>query len=281
MMESFYVTLPSNIINNHSNKICNFTTTLPAALQLDSSWKVGLSEIHYTNSWFNLKTWNYVTLVDQLTYAPLAEAFRIAPGRYMEINKLLREISKSVTKVAGLSVLPAMEYDEPSQKFRMRPGKMTDETVVVYVFSEELASMLGVTNGYDGKNENEYAMATANRENGGSDIIETVIWSAVSWMLAKDCYDMNAGINSLYVYSDVVDYSIVGSVKAPLLRVVHIPPKSKFGDPVHIMYDRPYYLPLATKDIHEIEIAIRDDSGDLIDFKFGRVEVTLHFIKDG
>ena len=83
------------------------------------------------------------------------------------------------------------------------------------------------------------------------------------------------------VYSDVVDFSVVGDCRAQLLRVVNVPTQSNFGDAVNIVYEKPYYLPLSQRDISSIEIDIKDDSGEPVGFQFGRVEVTLHFLRNG
>ena len=81
--------------------------------------------------------------------------------------------------------------------------------------------------------------------------------------------------NAIYVYTDIIQNQTTGDVKAPLLRVV--PVTSKYGTVSCIHYDRPHYLPLNRKDIHTIEIHLRDDQGELISFESGKVVVTLVF----
>ena len=37
------------------NKTSNFVTKRPRTLQLDGEWKVGLSEIDYPHTWYNIR----------------------------------------------------------------------------------------------------------------------------------------------------------------------------------------------------------------------------------
>ena len=90
---------------------------------------------------------------------------------------------------------------------------------------------------------------------------------------------LDQGLNSLYVYSDIVYPSIIGDTTGPLLRVVHVPPKTTFGQQVTEYFDPPYYHPLAHFNFQEITCYIRTDTGVPPSFRFGRVVITLHFRK--
>ena len=90
---------------------------------------------------------------------------------------------------------------------------------------------------------------------------------------------LDQGLNSLYVYSDIVYPSIIGDTTGPLLRVVHVPSKTTFGQQVTEYFDPPYYHPLAHFNFQEITCYIRTDTGVPPSFRFGRVVITLHFKK--
>jgi len=90
---------------------------------------------------------------------------------------------------------------------------------------------------------------------------------------------LDQGLNSLYVYSDIVYPSIIGDTTGPLLRVVHVPSKTTFGQQVTEYFDPPYYYPLAHFNFQEITCYIRTDTGVPPAFRFGRVVITLHFKK--
>ena len=50
------VTLPSNSSMKYfpNNKTSNFVTKLSRTLQLDGEWEVGLAEIDYPHTWYNI-----------------------------------------------------------------------------------------------------------------------------------------------------------------------------------------------------------------------------------
>jgi hypothetical protein len=54
-------------------------------------------------------------------------------------------------------------------------------------------------------------------------------------------FDVNCGLNLVYIYCDVASYSTVGDIRAPLLRVCNV--SGKNGRVVRITYDRPHYMP--------------------------------------
>ena len=84
---------------------------------------------------------------------------------------------------------------------------------------------------------------------------------------------------ALYVYSDIVEYQVVGDVKVPLLRTVPI--DGQMGDFVHKEFIRPYYKPITQGYINSILIEIKDDTGQDLEFKTGKVICTLYFRRCG
>jgi hypothetical protein len=91
--------------------------------------------------------------------------------------------------------------------------------------------------------------------------------------------EISGGYHSLLVYTDIVYPSLIGDVCAQILRLVEVPRKSRFSEDVTIYYENPQYRPLMLNEFETIEISIKDDTGALIPFKFGRVTLTLHLKK--
>lgn len=279
--------LPSNVTNmHHDNSIGRYITNLSETLYLDSSWKVGLTEIHYTNSWFNLKKFNHIGLAlygsdgsDSDEEPVLSNISFLPPGRYSDLRELFSQIHEHVRQKDQILNLPILNHNQFSRRITIKLGK-TKSNLVVYNFGPELEAMLGLEGGFV-SSQAEVSKLDSNVQIESFDVIRGYLDAGDSVLEARHPYDLTGGIHSLLVYTNVVDYSMVGNIKAQLLRVVKIPPGSKFGDPVDITFEKPYYMPLATKEISSIEIDIKDDTGEPIDFQFGRVEVTLHFLKDG
>ena len=57
MESEFYAMLPSNSSLQYfpDNKRSNFVTKLSRTLQLDGEWEVGLTEIVYPHTWYNIR----------------------------------------------------------------------------------------------------------------------------------------------------------------------------------------------------------------------------------
>ena len=76
-------------------------------------------------------------------------------------------------------------------------------------------------------------------------------------------------IHSLMIYSDLVEYNIVGDTKAPLLRCIHLISKFKGGDVVttgqymnYETFSNLQFRPLLKISLHSIHIDPRDKSGE-------------------
>ena len=50
--------------------------------------------------------------------------------------------------------------------------------------------------------------------------------------------------------------------------------RSKFGETDWIHYDKPHYMRLSRENINNIEINIRDGTGEFVSFESGKVIVT-------
>lgn len=276
----FYVTLSSNVQNSeYDNTIGNFVTQLPAPLILDSQWRVAVTEIHYTNSWCNLRSDNSIKIKPAFTLENTvfnAPAYMPA-GRYDDIEGLIDEITArlQVTKSNNVQRLPKLEVNHFNRRLRMIHGISSLGMPLTLEFDSELSEMLGVSSGY--RSSLAHQIVTLSHE-----IIDVNPPESEDEVYeANRAYDLTGGTNSLFVYSDIVDYSVVGDTKAQLLRMVHVPASSAFGTSVVDRYENPYYLPLSTKEINSIEVDIKDDTNTPIGFEFGRVKIVLHFARNG
>lgn len=88
--------------------------------------------------------------------------------------------------------------------------------------------------------------------------------------------DLNILHNRLYVYSDVVDYTYLGDVVAPILRVVPFQ-SSKHSRQSHKEFVNVHYVPVSKSYIHQVRISIKGDNGKDILFSSGKTLIKLHF----
>ena len=95
--------------------------------------------------------------------------------------------------------------------------------------------------------------------------------------LASATIAMNRHINYFYIYSNIGDNIRIGDTEAPLLAVIPFNPK-----PCQFVTEKsfkvPMYVPVVSKYISQIDIAIYDGAGVLIPFHEGAVtSARLHF----
>ena len=94
-------------------------------------------------------------------------------------------------------------------------------------------------------------------------------------------------IHSLMIYSDLVEYNIVGDAKAPLLLCFPFISKLKAGDIIttgqymnYQTFSNLQFRPLLKKSFHSIHIDLRDTSGEKIAFvSVGIFRLVLMFRK--
>ena len=251
----FYITLPSNSSMKYfpNNTLTHFTTQLPQPIQLKGEWEVGLVEIQYPRSWYNVregKVWLTLSHIDRPDDGGARTHRLVLPeGYYPTPTSLIRGLEKLLketrhSQVRPLSKALSISFDENTRKYLVA---LTMEKTVV-TFSDQLKRMLGL----------RYSMITGPAN-----------------MIGVGDEDIHADIPTLYVYSDLVEPRVVGDVRAPLLRI--IPSRGSYGDHVDQTFQHVEYLPCRKKDFSTIEIDIRDDTGEPVPFERGKLVVTLHF----
>ena len=90
--------------------------------------------------------------------------------------------------------------------------------------------------------------------------------------------DISAGFSSFYVYCSIVEPQCIGNSLEQLLRTVPLT-ENKLGNVVHKEFISPHYIGLLSKTFDTVEVNIRDDRGEFVDFQFGKVILKLHFRK--
>ena len=88
--------------------------------------------------------------------------------------------------------------------------------------------------------------------------------------------DLNILHNRLYVYSDVVDYTYLGEVMAPILRAIPFK-NSKHSQQSHKEFFNVHFVPVATSFIQQVLISNKGDGGKDILFSSGKSLIKLHF----
>ena len=87
--------------------------------------------------------------------------------------------------------------------------------------------------------------------------------------------DLDHGFHDLYIYCDIIQPQYVGDALVPLLRIVTV--EGKDGQQVNKSFLHLQYVPVSRKQFEMIEVNIKQDIGEIVPFKFGRMLLTLHF----
>lgn len=79
----------------------------------------------------------------------------------------------------------------------------------------------------------------------------------------------------IYVYTDIIEHSIVGDAFAPCLT--YVPIDSKYGELGHYWQNPPIYHRVNRTLVSSIELSLRTHEGELLPMVDGEVMVQLHF----
>lgn len=281
--DSFYVTLPSNDMSLSTNTISHYTTFLPQTLRLGNGWEVALTEFMYTKSYFNItENHSFMFFGKGPGIMSLNKPSTLRRGYYESTECLVNAINKEINKT-GRENPPRVKLNRSDMTVSIEHGHYLNQEGKKELYSvflgDKLESILGLSDlGADRILYYDHALTfRQNSEN------QPQFWGKKREEFKTDCrYGKNIssiknGVHTLMIYSNVVEPSIVGSIFAPLLRVVRVDDTSKFGDDVHVSFHRPYYSPISNNEIYSIEINIKDETGENIKFEFGRTVAVLHF----
>lgn len=240
---SFYITLPSDSSLNYfpDNTLSKFRAYLPEIVQLNGPYEVGLAEISYPRTWNNIKkeqvvqVWTDKIMTEDLRKQKIA----IIPKANFSLIEDLMELLKFEGKILEFV------YHRLMKRVSIRLKKD---------FFCKIPSDIAIMLGFTLKREDIEIKHS---------------------MLAPYTVDVDAGLHSLFVYSDIVENTIVGDRNVPLLRIISV--KGKDGETTDAIFSQPHYLPVAGSNIQIIEINIMDDLGNPVQFERGKVHATLHF----
>jgi hypothetical protein len=87
--------------------------------------------------------------------------------------------------------------------------------------------------------------------------------------------DLTLRLNLLFVYSDIVAPHFVGDRLTRVLRILPLK-RGKRHELVHERFVKPFYYPVRSNRIEDVNFILTDEIGDTIKFGSGRVLVGLH-----
>ena len=246
----FYVTLPSNSSMDYypDNTLSDFTTKLFKPINLSGEYEVALTEISFPHSFYNLtEPFNRVLYSGNGSQRNIREIF-VPPGYYHDLAELFSTMYELMDDLGKANIKLTLNKNTQKVNAKLRDGAFVELHPV-------LAAMLGFVEKPDDK------------------LLSFRILNSLEGNLP---IDLNGGLYSLYLYTDIVADQMIGDAFAPLLRIVHID-KRKCGDIVTCTYQSPNFVKMKMKYFDTIDMHIRRDTGEKISFQRGKVIVKLCF----
>ena len=272
----FYLHLPSDSSFGiyPDNTVAKYTTKLAKTVELDGLYEVGLSEIIYPTDYYNIdnREQDYTFGIKQVVMLDNNEKTQecylvkrnIESALYYSKSELITKIYSQINKDIGERNIPAsimMDIDTSGRititisRYGPIVSVITEEGAMVSMYFE-LSEQFSKRLGFDEK--------------------VSISLDNPNTMRAKHKFDLHMGKNLMYIYSDVVSFSLVGDVSVPLLRACSLPEPST-NNTIHLSFPDIHYKPVQKSQFDTIEISINSETGLVMPFQSGKVLVTLHF----
>jgi hypothetical protein len=274
-MNSFYITLLSdssmNMFPNNTQSAFRTKLIKPISIQKED-WEVALVEIIHPVEMYNISeaesrfqivsTRPEVINILKDIKVPCEITRKndnsipicIQPGSYISAKHLVSEIDAAIEKTVGealkkVHIYLNLEYSNTAK--RVKFSKISKDGAGIR-FHPNLLLKLG------GRPEKMFG--------------EVYVNDKQPFTYDVDLY---AGFNHLFVYSDIADFTMLGDIEAPILRV--IPNEQSEAIHVHKEFLNLHYVPIAKSYFDDININIRGSTGELVHFAGGKSMVKLHF----
>ena len=88
--------------------------------------------------------------------------------------------------------------------------------------------------------------------------------------------DLHRSFSSLFIYSDIADFTFVGDIVAPILRVVPFNPVTELVH-VHKEFKNLHYVPVSKYVIDQVYISIKTETGSKVPSVTGKTMIKLRF----
>ena len=261
-MDSFTIELVSNASGElfPDNTLSSFTNFLPEQVNMEGQWEVAISEISCPSMYQNI-TKEKFNFFDE-KFSKSTSTYNLEPGLYTSNTDIVEAMNTLIQERNNHhETCIAVKVSRKTQKVVILLANDTSGLAICstdfgHLFGNHVGNEFGVLMIGKGPHEPEFA------------------------------YDI-VRIPSLMIYSDLVEYSVVGDTKAPLLRCFPFISKLKGGDIItteqylnYQTFSNLQFRPLLKNSFHSIHIDLRDTSGEKIPFvSVGITRLVLMFRK--
>ena len=243
-----WIRLQIELVSNASGELfpnitlSSFTNFLPEQVNLEGQWEVAISETSYPSMYQNLTEGKFKFFDQKLSKS--TSTYNLEPGLYTSITDIVEAMNMIIQERNNHNeTCITVKVSRKTQKIVIllandTSGLASCSTDLGHIFGNNVGNEFGVLMIGKGPHEPEFA------------------------------YDI-VRIDSLMIYSDLVEYSSVGDTKAPLLRCFPIISKLKEGDIIttgqymnYQTFSNLQFRPLLKNSFHSVHIDLRDTSGE-------------------
>ena len=247
-MESFTIELVSIASAQRfpDNALSSFTNFLPEQLNLDGQWEVAISEKSYPSMYQNVTEGKFMFFDKKLSKS--SEIYYLEAGLYPSIMDI----------VEAMNILIQEKHNHSENCIKVKMSRRTQKVEIYlaneasglaffstdlgHIFGSNVGNVFGVMLRGKGPHKPEFA------------------------------YDI-VRIHSLMIYTDLIEYNIVGDTKAPLLCCFLFISKLKSGDIIttgqymkYQTFSNLQFRAVLKNSFHSIHIDLTDTRGEKISF---------------
>jgi hypothetical protein len=237
--DEFYLTIPNwDSMDYYENTIGDFRIQLPYPIHLRGEWSVGLSQILYHQTWYNIEEGqNEIKIKNNQNFYNV----EISAGFYENEVALIGEINKNISSTE-IKADVSFHFNKYNNRCSINLPRNEWEVNL----HEHLARILGLSN---------------------------IIHSTQEGIKPVN---LHIHKQSIYIYCDIIGDQVIGGDSWKLLRF--LPNETKaFGTIVSKVFDTPQYIPVQTKQFQSLHVKICNQHTEVIKFTRGISMIQLHF----
>ena len=242
------------------NTLSSFTNFLPEQLNLEGQWEVAISDISYPSMYQNVTEGKFMFFDKKLSIS--SEFYYLEPDLYTSLTDIVEAVNTLIQERHNQNeTCITVKVSRRTRKVEIylaseRSGLAIFSTDLGHIFGSNVGNEIGVMLRGEGPHKPEFA------------------------------YDI-VRIHSPMIYTDPIEYNIVGDTKTPLLHCIPFISKLKAGKIIttgqymnYQTFSNLQFRPLLKNSFYKIHIDLRDTSGENIPFlTVGITRLVLMFRK--
>lgn len=258
-MDDFYLFMASNANPDlyPDNTPADFHVKLPKTLNLNSNYEVGLVDILYVSSFYNVNDPDGYFMVE-FKDSTKSLIVKLRGGDYTikrlteTMNKLILENFPNTPSDAGDVV------NKKDREYILKFGYDTSQNRIHFTYS--------------GIKSVKFSTPFSNILGFQSKRINCKSNTGIHY--AKYTTDQELGQYYFYLYSDLVDFSVTSNTESQILRVFE--KQGSFGEIINKSFKNIVYAKIRKQEVDELHFQLKKDDNKLVDFLKGKTALTLH-----